>query len=227
MVFGSSHGRLRVTSPLLLRLHLTRQEQLLTARAVQLLQALFERLDCHGTQSLNDLQFLALMCSMTSLREDYVYRLFDMLDLDDSGSLEFDEFYLLMCILISIKDRREKEFLFKHSGTCFSLIDVDHSGSITIDEFNQFGFLFNISHGAAKAAFKSFDMDSDKELDEDEFRMFCLICLDKQMEIERLAKLKQSFKKSMVLQKMKSGVGSMRMRGRLSDARVAPQHGGA
>ena len=120
------------------------------------------------------------------------------------------------------QDCREKEFLFRHSTTCFGLLDVDGSGSITLEEFKKFGFIFNISskarpalprthtaaphcgshcHPAARLcltlpflwrrqacrdAFKEFDVDQSKELDFEEFKMFCLVCLDKQQEIDKI-----------------------------------------
>lgn len=87
------------------------------------------------------------------------------------------------------------------------MIDIDGSGSITIDEFKEFGFIFNISAKvrssrkptqpfvaaeclvcswqASHHAFKEFDVDNSKELDYEEFRMFCLVCLDKQNDIEQ------------------------------------------
>lgn len=184
-----------VRSPLLQRLHLNRTDQLLTVRAIQVLRSLFHALDIHQQGALNDLQFLALLRTMTNLSEKQCYRLFDMLDIDKSGTLEFDEFYVLMCILIAIKDGREKEFLFKHSQTCFNLIDVDGSGTITLAEFQKFGFIFNISAKACQEGFKAFDVDDSKELDYEEFRMFCLVCLDKQQELEqpKVHKLRRKF----------------------------------
>lgn len=173
-------------SALLQRLHLNRTDQLLTVRALQVLRALFDALDIHHRGALNDLQFLALLRTMTNLREAQCYRLFDMLDIDSSGTLEFDEFYVLMCILIAIKDGCEKEFLFKHSETCFNLIDIDGNGSITQSEFLKFGFIFNISEKACHNAFREFDVDDSKELDYEEFRMFCLVCLDKQHDLEQV-----------------------------------------
>lgn len=68
--------------------------------------------------------------------------------------------------------------------TCFNLIDIDGSGSITLAEFQKFGFIFNISTKACQAAFSEFDVDNSKELDYTEFRMFCLVCLDKQRSLE-------------------------------------------
>ena len=68
--------------------------------------------------------------------------------------------------------------------TCFNLIDIDGSGSITLAEFQKFGFIFNISRKACQAAFREFDVDNSKELDYTEFRMFCLVCLDKQRSLE-------------------------------------------
>ena len=186
--------RVVVKSSLLNRLHLERREQLLNVRSVQILRQWFDCLDIHKDGFLNDLQVLAILRTMTNLRETQCYRLFDMLDLDKSGNLEFDEFYLLMCVLIAIKDEREKEFLFKHCKTCFSLLDVDGGGTITITEFREFGFIFNISGKASRAAFKEFDVDNSKELDFEEFRMFCLVCLDKQHEIENKQIVKRASK---------------------------------
>ncbi len=63
-----------------------------------------------------------------------------MFDVDNSGSIEFDEFYLLICMLVAIKDSDEKQFLWRHSRTCFELLDEDGSGSVSLDEFETYVF---------------------------------------------------------------------------------------
>ena len=50
--------------------------------------------------------------------------------LEQKGDLEFDEFYLLACMLVAIKDGVEKEFLFRHSRTCFELLDEGGLSSV-------------------------------------------------------------------------------------------------
>ena len=110
--------------------------------------------------------------------------MFDVFDVDKSGTLEFDEFYLLVCILISIKDRDEKQFLHYHWRTCFELLDVDGSKSITVPEFLSFGFIFNFNKKLVTQIFKEFDVDDSMALDHDEFRMFTLYAIDKQMEYD-------------------------------------------
>ena len=64
--------------------------------------------------------------------------------MDKNGTMEFDEFYLLLCMLIALKvgrirarrvfsssssakDNLEKQFIWKHSRTCFELLDEDGS----------------------------------------------------------------------------------------------------
>lgn len=82
------------------------------------------------------------------------------------------------------KDHEEKQFLWRHSRTCFELLDEDGSQAVSMEEFETFGFIFNISSRASHRIFKDFDVDNSKELDYEEFRMFTLACLDKQQEIE-------------------------------------------
>lgn len=68
--------------------------------------------------------------------------MFDIFDVDKNGTMEFDEFYLLLCMLIALKvgvsshlvacitypqDNLEKQFIWKHSRTCFELLDEDGS----------------------------------------------------------------------------------------------------
>ena len=87
-------------------------------------------------------------------------------------------------MLVAIKDRAEKQFLWRHSRTCFELLDEDGSNAVSMDEFETFGFIFNISKRASRKIFRDFDVDDSKELDYEEFRMFTLACLDKQKEID-------------------------------------------
>jgi hypothetical protein len=93
--------------------------------------------------------------------------------------------------------------------TCFNLIDIDGSGSITLAEFQKFGFIFNISKKACQAAFREFDVDNSKELDYTEFRMFCLVCLDKQRSLEqkqaRVAGMKLSSAATRQIERLVSG----------------------
>ena len=135
-------------------------------------------------EGLDDLQFLAFMRLHTDLSDKEIYNVFDMFDVDGSGSLEFDEFYLLICMLVAIKDNQEKQFLFRHSRTCFELLDEDGSGSVGVEEFENFGFLFNFTRSSVRQIFKEFDISGDKELDYDEFRMFTFACIDKEKEEE-------------------------------------------
>eukprot|EP00948_MAST-09A_sp_MAST-9A-sp1_P000018 g18.t1 len=142
-------------------------------------------MDVLKTGELDDIQFLSLLKGLTDLPDNQIYRVFNMFDVDDSGTIEFDEFYLLVCMLIAIKDQDEKQFLWRHSRTCFELLDEDGSNSVSLDEFETFGFIFNITKRASRHIFRDFDVDDSKELDYDEFRMFTLACLDKQREINR------------------------------------------
>lgn len=93
----------------------------------------------------------------TDLPTQRIIQVFDTLDVDHSGWIEFDEFYLLMCMLIAVKDRQEKQFLWRHSRTCFELLDEDGSNAISIAEFDTFGFIFNITQRVhSMAHFRSY-----------------------------------------------------------------------
>eukprot|EP00455_Lapot_gusevi_P034736 TRINITY_DN3840_c0_g1_i6.p1 TRINITY_DN3840_c0_g1~~TRINITY_DN3840_c0_g1_i6.p1 ORF type:complete len:189 (+),score=29.72 TRINITY_DN3840_c0_g1_i6:193-759(+) len=182
---------MKVKSEFLLRFHLDRRHYLLTGRSVQLLKLFFDILDIRRLQALDDVQFFAFMQHATDLDQEQIDRVFDMFDVDSSGLIEFDEFYLLCCMLIAIKDRVEKQFLWRHSRTCFELLDEDGSQAISIEEFDTFGYLFNISKRASKKIFKEFDVDHSEELDYEEFRMFTLACIDKQQQMDLMEKQRQ------------------------------------
>jgi len=177
---------MKVNSELLSLFHLDSKHSLLTARDVLILKRLFDLLDIRGDGQLDDVQFLGFMKVSTNLSDSEIYRIFDVFDVDKSGSLEFDEFYLLACILISIKDNCEKQFLHYHWRTCFELLDVDGSKTITVPEFLSFGFIFNFNKKLVTQIFKEFDVDDNMSLDHDEFRMFTLYAIDKQMEYDEL-----------------------------------------
>jgi len=149
---------------------------LLSGRAVLMVRKFFDSLDVRHLDALDDIQFIVFLQSCTDLSEDECLRVFDMLDVDDSGSIEFDEFYLIVCMLIAVKDGMEKQFLWRHSRTCFELLDADGSKSVSIEEFSTIGILFNISESAAKQIFIEFDISDNKCLNFEEFQMFALAC---------------------------------------------------
>jgi Ca2+-binding EF-hand superfamily protein len=153
---------------------------------------LFDTLDCHGTQVLDDIQFLAFMKHATNLNTSKILKLFETLDVDDSQEMDFDEFYLLVCMLIAVKDHLEKEFLNRHSRTCFELLDGDASRTIEIEEFETFGYLFNISKRASRKIFAEFDVDGSDGLSYEEFSMFALACVEEQQGLDRKRKLEQT-----------------------------------
>lgn len=179
---------MKITSPFLERLHLETLNMLLTARGAQLVKRWFEYLDVLDSGQLDDIAFCSFVMSVTDLPKRSVYVVFDMFDVDSSGSIEFDEFFLFTCMLIAIKDGQEKRFLWKHSRTCFELLDQDGSDTVSTAEFDTFGFIFDISKEASRKIFVDVDVDGNKELDYEEFRMFTLACLDKQTEINKLRK---------------------------------------
>ena len=215
---------MRIVSEFLKRLHLDKQHLLLTGRAVQFIKQYFDDLDARGNGELDDVQFVAFMSMSTNLNEQDIYKVFDMFDVDHSGSIEFDEFYLLICMLVAIKDHEEKQFLWRHSRTCFELLDADGSNAVSMDEFETFGFIFNISKRASRRIFKDFDVDESKELDYEEFRMFTLACIDKQTELDyKEGKVKRepsahNNRKAMV-------TPASRVRGRMADSLVRTKHG--
>lgn len=163
-------------------MHLQKTYCLLPGRNVKLLYELFQLLDAHGTQYLNDLQFYVMMKRFTDLNEDRIYKVFDMLDTDCSGSIDFNEFYLLVCILIAVKDDMIKTFIYRHSRTVFDLLDEDGGGTISAHEFKSFGFLFSLENDCIQEIFAEFDVSGDQNLDYSEFKMFAMECIDRQYE---------------------------------------------
>eukprot|EP00699_Malawimonas_sp_californiana_P001973 EC716455.1.p1 GENE.EC716455.1~~EC716455.1.p1 ORF type:complete len:185 (+),score=17.93 EC716455.1:52-606(+) len=173
---------MKVSSPFIQRFHLDPKHMLLSARNVQVVSEMFDALDIHGTSRLDDIQFLAYLQSCTDLSEKQIYLLFDTFDVDRSGSIEFDEFYLLFCMLVAIKDGEQKQFLYKHSATCFELLDEDGSRQLSAEEFQKLGFLFGFSGRTIKSIIDDFDVSGDKELDSAEFRMFTLAAIEREQE---------------------------------------------
>ncbi|XP_071792852.1 EF-hand calcium-binding domain-containing protein 9-like [Asterias amurensis] len=166
-------------------LHLDKTYSMLSGKNVFILQEYFKLLDVHNEESINDIQFYQFLHAVCDLNRGHIYNVFDMLDVDGSGRIDFDEFYLLVCILISLKDKEEKQFIYRHSRTVFELLDEDRSHSISAEEFSAFGFLFNFHGAAVNQIFKDFDISGDEELDYKEFKMFAMACIDKQNEIDR------------------------------------------
>ncbi|OXA50237.1 EF-hand calcium-binding domain-containing protein 9 [Folsomia candida] len=139
---------------------------------------MFNILDVHKSERLNDVQFLLLMKNVTNLSNYETEIIFNLLDIDHSGEIEFDEFYLIFCILIACKDSYEKEFIYRHSKSIFQLIDSDGSGEVSADEFGHMGILFNFDMSAIHRIFEEFDVSGDKSLDFTEFRLFTMACID-------------------------------------------------
>ncbi|KAJ8025936.1 EF-hand calcium-binding domain-containing protein 9 [Holothuria leucospilota] len=152
---------------------------------------------------LADIQFNQFMHSCTDMSTLQIYKVFDMLDVDGSGKIDFDEFYLLACILISLKDKEEKQFIYRHSRTVFELLDEDGSQSISAGEFSAFGFLFNFHGDAVNQIFKDFDISGDQELDYKEFKMFAMACIDRQNDIDRRKREKAERRRRHQEEKMK------------------------
>ncbi len=163
-------------------LHLNKVFYLMTGRDLQMIRELFDSLDVRRKQRIDDAQFYAFMKHATDLNTKHIYSVFDMFDISNNGFLELDEFYLLVCMLVAIKDRQEREFLFRHSRTCFELLDEDGGESISREEFMRFGFIFNLSKTTIKKIFSDYDISGDHELDYEEFKMFCLAAVDKEKE---------------------------------------------
>ncbi|KAG9396186.1 EF-hand domain pair [Carpediemonas membranifera] len=173
---------MKVTSALLNSLHLNKVYYLLTGRDLQMIRELFECLDIRQKRRIDDAQFMAFMKHSSDLNTKQIYSVFDMFDISNNGFLELDEFYLLICMLIAIKDKQEKEFLFRHSRTCFELLDEDGGETISRHEFMRFGFIFNFSKSTIKKIFNEYDISGDHELDYEEFKIFCLAAVDKERE---------------------------------------------
>ncbi|XP_071500989.1 EF-hand calcium-binding domain-containing protein 9-like [Diadema antillarum] len=176
---------MKIKPCVLQHLHLDKTYSMLTGKNVKTLKEYFDLIDVHEEKSINDIQFYQVLSSMTDLKRNQIYSVFDMLDIDGSGQIDFDEFYLLVCILISLKDKDEKQFIYRHSRTVFELLDEDGSQSISAQEFSAFGFLFNFYGDAVKQIFNDFDISGDQELDYKEFKMFAMACIDRQNEIDR------------------------------------------
>eukprot|EP00899_Mesostigma_viride_P002333 jgi/Mesvir1/120/Mv07788-RA.1 len=189
---------MKVRLPLLERLHLERTHQLLSARGLQYIQALFDALDVRKHARMDDIAFRSFMCCATDLSEAKINHVFEMFDVDGNGFIDFDEFYLLVCMLVAIKHHNERVFLSIHSRTCFALLDEDGGGTITLQEFERFGFVFNISMDSARKIFKQFDIDGSQELDYEEFRMFTLACLEAQQQATATKKRRSTATAAMV-----------------------------
>lgn len=175
-------------SPLLNGMHLDRTYSLLTVRNTTLLYEMFSLLDAHNLGELNDSQFGSFLRSTTPLKGDHIDTIFQMLDRQGHGGITWENFYLVVAILISLKDRTEKQFIFRHSKIVFDLMDEDGGGTISADEFAKYGFLFNLTHRSIQDIFHDFDVSGDEELDYKEFKMFAMACIDKQREMEEKRK---------------------------------------
>ena len=61
-----------------------------------------------------------------------------MIDRQGQGDIRWEDFYLVVAILLSLKDRTEKQFIFRHSKIVFDLMDEDGGGTISADEFKVY-----------------------------------------------------------------------------------------
>lgn len=61
-----------------------------------------------------------------------------------------------------LKDKKEKQFIYKHSRTVFELLDVDGSNNVSAEEFETFGFLFNFHRATVQEIFKEFDVSGNQ-----------------------------------------------------------------
>ncbi|XP_076817328.1 EF-hand calcium-binding domain-containing protein 9-like [Clavelina lepadiformis] len=165
-------------------LHLDRSFSLLTVKNTRLVLEYFNYLDVHRKGKLNDIQFCQFLKQVTNLDKRQILLVMDMLDQQATGYIGFQEFYLLVCILIALKDRVEKQFIFRHSKLVFEMMDEDGGGTISADEFGQYGFLFNLKDHSVRDIFFEFDVSGDEELDYKEFKMFAMACIDKKKELD-------------------------------------------
>ncbi|XP_039251933.1 EF-hand calcium-binding domain-containing protein 9-like [Styela clava] len=179
---------MKIKSQVLNFIHLDRSFSLLTVKNTRLVLAYFNALDVHGHGKLNDIQFYQFMKKVTNLNKQQIFLVLDMLDQTATGYIRFQEFYLLACILISLKDRVEKQFIFRHSKLVFEMMDEDGGGTISADEFGHYGFLFNLKDHSVRDIFFEFDVSGDEELDYKEFKMFAMACIDKQRELDEKKK---------------------------------------
>ncbi|XP_002120022.2 EF-hand calcium-binding domain-containing protein 9-like [Ciona intestinalis] len=179
---------MKVRSNLLEYLHLDRSFSLLTVKNTRLVLEYFNFLDVHKKGKLNDIQFYQFLRHVTNLDKRQIFLVLDMLDQQATGYIRFQEFYLLVCILIALKDRVEKQFIFRHSKLVFEIMDEDGGGTISADEFGQYGFLFNLKDHSVRDIFFEFDVSGDEELDYKEFKMFAMACIDKQKELDEKKK---------------------------------------
>merc|ERR1712168_1412437 len=184
---------MEIYSQIINSMHLDRTYSLLTVKNTTLLHEIFQMLDAHNLGVLNDVQFTSFLKSVSPLKNDYIQRIFHMIDRQGRGDILWQDFYLVVAILISLKDRNEKQFIFRHSKIVFDLMDEDGGGTISADEFKKYGFLFNLSDQSVLDIFHDFDVSGDEELDYKEFKMFAMACIDKQREMEE--KRRESLKK--------------------------------
>ena len=186
--------KMRVKSPALSCLHLDRSFSLLTVKNTCLLLEYFKLLDVHDEGKINDVQFYQFMKHSTNLTKRQIFLVLDMLDQQATGYISFDQFYMLACILIALKDKVEKEFIFRHSKLVFEMLDEDGGGSISAHEFGKYGFLFNLKEHSVRDIFFEFDVSGDEELDYKEFKFFAMACIDKQRELDKIRAEKQAKK---------------------------------
>ncbi|ODM97307.1 EF-hand calcium-binding domain-containing protein 9 [Orchesella cincta] len=181
---------MRVDCSVLTCIHLDPGYALLSVQNTLTCMEMFNIIDVHRSNKLNDVQFMLLLRNISNLSRYEIDVIFNLLDVDHSGEIEFEEFYLIFCILIANKDSYEKEFIYRHSGTIFQLIDSDASGQISSAEFSHMGVLFNFDHSAIKRIFNEFDISGDKSLDFSEFRLFTMACIDEARAQETREKVK-------------------------------------
>ncbi|CBY22536.1 unnamed protein product [Oikopleura dioica] len=187
-----------IKSKLLSSMHLDRSYSLFTVKNAAVLLELFNLLDVHEIGQLNDIQFTSFLKTVTAFSHDSVERVFKMVD-NGNGQITWENFYLVCAILISLKDRTEKQFLFRHSKIVFGLMDEDGGGTISAEEFKRYGFLFNLNDQSIGELFQEFDVSGDDELDYKEFRMFAMACIDKQRELEQQQEEKDGEKSSCII----------------------------
>lgn len=83
------------------------------------------------------------------------------------------------------QDGEEKQFLYRHSRTCFELLDEDGSRRLSEGEFQKLGFLFGFGRSTIHSIIADFDVSGDKQLDIEEFRMFTLAAIEREQEAKK------------------------------------------